>query len=152
MPPAPASRAAAAGRRRTAGAPPGAPAARSGPGEGGWLLRPRGGPGRRVRILDGGGFPCVRESPGMNLGLPPNHFERIKRAAGAAADAPHPPRSIVTATTIGRLRLGTKQTYQDWSSWPGRSAVPVLPKTGNRSCGQPEKTSAEVPPGALAGG
>ena len=34
----------------------------------------------------------------------PNHFETIVRATGAAASAPKPPFSTVTATTIGVLR------------------------------------------------
>src|SRR3954447_5976223 len=47
------------------------------------------------------------------------------RAAGAAVSAPKPPRSIVTATRIGRVLCGTYATYHDWSGWPGRSTVPV---------------------------
>jgi hypothetical protein len=31
----------------------------------------------------------------------PNHFDRIRRAAGAAVSAPKPPSSTVTTTTIG---------------------------------------------------
>ncbi len=40
--------------------------------------------------------------------------------------------------------------YQDWSSWPACSAVPVLPYTGCCAWFQPAHTSAEVPPGSLA--
>jgi hypothetical protein len=36
----------------------------------------------------------------------PNHFARIRRAAGAAASSPKPPCSTVTATTIGRFASG----------------------------------------------
>src|SRR5207249_2948620 len=48
----------------------------------------------------------VLDAPRTTFFLTPNHWERISRAAGAAACAPKPPRSMVTATTIGRLRSG----------------------------------------------
>ena len=60
-----------------------------------------------------------------------NHFETIVRATGAAASAPKPPSSMVTATTIGCWGSFTKHTYHDWSLGRLRRwAVPVLPKTG----------------------
>src|SRR3954466_1185086 len=72
----------------------------------------------------------VVELPALNLSLPrSNQFERISRAAGAAVSAPKPPFSTVTTTTIGRRGSLTKQTYQAWSGFGSRSAVPVLPYT-----------------------
>ena len=52
---------------------------------------------------------------------------RISRVAGAAASALEAPSSIVTATTYLGSSYGATATYQDWSPYGGRSAVPVLP-------------------------
>src|ERR687886_302941 len=88
----------------------------------------------------------VCDLPAMNVFFWLNHCASSTRAIGAAASAPKPPSSTVTASTIGRLLLGTKHTYQDWSPCPGRWAVPVLPNTGKSFWSQPLNTSADVPP------
>ena len=48
----------------------------------------------------------VLEVPLTNFFCTPNHWDIISLAAGAAASAPKPPSSIVTAMTIGRCGSG----------------------------------------------
>ena len=72
------------------------------------------------------------------------YASRICSAAGAADSAPKPPSSTVTMVTIRGSGYGARTAYQDWSAWPGRCAVPVLPAT---STGKPPKTPYEVPGG-----
>src|SRR3954465_3454495 len=74
-----------------------------------------------------GGHQRGGDEPAMNVFFWLNHWASITRATGAAASAPKPPSSTVTASTIGLLRFGTKHTDHDWRWRPLRWAVPVLP-------------------------
>ena len=57
-----------------------------------------------------------------------NHCASMQRAAGAAASAPKPPCSTVTATTIGLLAVAARsRRTRTGRRWPARWAVPVLP-------------------------
>ena len=105
-------------------------------------------------VEDRGGAPSARVAP---AGLTARAVDARTRSAGSGTpSARRARRPSRRARSSPRRRSGRspvrrrRPTYHDWSPCGWRSAVPVLPRTGKRSCGQPAKTGVDVPPGSCA--
>ena len=89
---------------------------------------------------------ACREAPRTQLLLTPNQSSRIRRAAGAAASAPKPPCSTVDGDDDRPRLVGHVGDVPGLVGLPRALGGAGLAVDRVASCGQPAKTSADVPP------